>query len=430
MKIKRFTARTMRQALRQVRDEQGPDAVILSNVTVDDGVEVVAAVDYDESLMQRAASEIGSFVEPESQAAESIAEQDVDTSAAASVANPQFTSFLEAASAFAPPPPEPPRIELDLAADPTVVALRDEISGVRALLERQLSSLAWGDQIRSNPQRARLLRRLTAIGLDAEIGAMIADRALERFGDGGSSSELINVLSGCMPVEQRELCDDGGVFALVGPTGVGKTTTVAKLAARFALRHGRDSLALVSTDSFRIGAQEQLATFAQILDVPVHLARDADELQAVLRTLSSRRLVLIDTAGVGQRDTALERSLAVLAAQAIAPKRLLAVPANVQRETLNEIIESFGAAPLHGAIITKMDEAASFGAIFSNLIRHQLPLAYLADGQRVPEDLHQASRKLHWWVNEAQRRLDERGRDITDAEMARHFSKGTQHAHA
>jgi flagellar biosynthesis protein FlhF len=164
--------------------------------------------------------------------------------------------------------------------------------------------------------------------------------------------------------------------------------------------------------------------------VPVHLARDADELQAVLRTLSSRRLVLIDTAGVGQRDTALERSLAVLAAQAIAPKRLLAVPANVQRETLNEIIEIFGAAPLHGAIITKMDEAASFGAIFSNLIRHQLPLAYLADGQRVPEDLHQASRKLHWWVNEAQRRLDERGRDITDAEMARHFSKGTQHAHA
>ncbi|MFK7886277.1 MAG: flagellar biosynthesis protein FlhF [Gammaproteobacteria bacterium] len=425
MKIKRFTARTMRQALRQVREEQGPDAVILSNVSVDDGVEVVAAVDYDESLMQRAATEVNHFVETEA----------ADTDQAPDVTNSQFTSFLEAASAFTPPPvTEPvapaPAFELDLATDPTVVALRDEISGVRALLEQQLSALAWGEQTRNNPDRAKLLRRLTAIGLDSDVATLIADRTLEKYGAANASSELMNVLGGCLSVEPRELCDEGGIFAVVGPTGVGKTTTIAKLAARCALRHGRDSLALVSTDSFRIGAQEQLATFAQILDVPVHLARDAEELQTTLRALSSRRLVLIDTAGVGQRDSALEASLAVLEAEAITPRRLLAIPANVQREALNEIIERFSAAPLHGAIVTKVDEAASFGAIFSNLIRHQLPLTYLADGQRVPEDLHQASHKLNWWVNEAQSRVSDNVRDIDDVKMAQHFSEGLNHAYA
>ena len=420
MKIKRFSAKTMRHALRQVRDEQGPDAVILSNRSVEGGVEVVAAIDYDESLMAKAVAEV------EVSDAPPVAAQPQT----APVSQPGFDSFLKAAESLTSTSPEIELPELDLSRDPTVAALRDDLSLMRSLLEDQLSALVWDKQSREDPQLTRTLRRLSALGIDADVARALADRATRQHGTERACGQILNVLAGTLPVMQNAACEAGGVFAIVGPTGVGKTTTIAKIAARFALKHGRDALALVSTDSFRIGAQEQLATFAQIMDVPVHLASDAAQLSKVLRGLAHKKLVLIDTAGVGQRDTSFDASLAVLHGDGPQPKRLLALPANVQRETLHEVIVRFGQQPLNGAIVTKLDEAANFGAVFSNIIRHQLPLTYLANGQRVPEDLHEANGKTLWWVKEAARRLQNSRQRVEEATLARQFSEVNNHAHA
>ncbi len=435
MKIKRFTAKTMRHALRQVREEQGPDAVILSNKSVDGGVEVVAAVDYDESLMARAVADVETTItaphEPEAvDTPTAVEETDVaPVVAETAVTEQRFESFLKAAESIALPPPPQPSFELDLSTDPTVVALREDLAGMRSLLEEQLSALVWDKQSRRDPQRARILRRLASFGIDPDVAQGIATAALEQYPAEHACAQMINVLASSLPVAAGDPCDEGGIFALVGPTGVGKTTTIAKLAATYALKHGRTALALVSTDSFRIGAQEQLATFARILDVPVHLARDSQDLVRVLNSVRDRKLVLIDTAGVGQRDDALASNLDRVQAEGFDIKRLLAIPANVQRETMHEVITRFAQEPLHGAIVTKLDEAASFGAAFSNLIRHKLPLNYLTDGQRVPEDIHQAHGKTLWWVKEASRRLQETGSRVDESTLAQQYSEVPNHAH-
>jgi flagellar biosynthesis protein FlhF len=176
------------------------------------------------------------------------------------------------------------------------------------------------------------------------------------------------------------------VFAFVGPTGVGKTTTIAKLAARHCLRHGRESVALITTDSFRIGAHRQLDAFAAILGVPVRLADSAEKLASLLRELGNRRLVLIDTAGVAPRDTAITSALAHLDVNARI-RRCLVLAANVQPSVMQDAVRAFGGKELAGAVLTKMDETNVLGAAISVLIESKLPAVWLSSGQRVPEDL-------------------------------------------
>ncbi|MEM6639192.1 MAG: flagellar biosynthesis protein FlhF [Pseudomonadota bacterium] len=424
MKIKRFVAKTMRQALRQVREEQGPEAVILSNRSLPEGVEVVAAVDYDESLMAKSTTESA----PESASPTAPAAPTAGKSSDAVV--PSGPAFERALSNVARPPIGGANGVLDLANDPTVMRLKSDIESVRTLLETQLATLALRDAGRANAMHVARLRRLADIGIDADIADGLLARHEEGNNQAGLADTCMNVLTKALPILTHDPCDEGGVFAVVGPTGVGKTTSIAKLAARCALQHGRDSLALISTDTYRIGAQEQLATFARILDVPVHLARDRDELDDVLGRLQDRRLVLIDTAGVGQRDAKLTATLAIASTSRHRIKRLLAVPANVQRDSQDEVIRRFNASPLHALIVTKLDEAASFGATFSNVLRHDVPVAYITDGQRVPEDLHSAGDKATWWVREADRRRDRTGRRSNERAMAHQFSEVIHHAHA
>jgi flagellar biosynthesis protein FlhF len=182
---------------------------------------------------------------------------------------------------------------------------------------------------------------------------------------------------------------------------VGKTTTIAKLAARFALNASAEDVALVTTDTFRIAAREQLETFGEILGAPVYQAGDATRLAEILALLAGRRLVLIDTAGVGQRDLRLARQLSWLAAANSRVKVLLALPANTQTTALQETVEAFMVARPSACILTKTDEAASLGGALSALIQSGLPLAYVANGQRVPEDLHFARPRQTWLVKSA-----------------------------
>jgi flagellar biosynthesis protein FlhF len=224
-------------------------------------------------------------------------------------------------------------------------------------------------------------------------------------------------------VVDDKLLDDGGVFAVVGPTGVGKTTTIAKLAARFALRHGVRNVALVSTDGYRIGAREQLLTFARIIGVPMHVAADARELGDVLDSLGPRKLVLIDTAGMSRLDQRLAEQLQALAQHGDRIRILLALAANTELAALEDSVRIFGSLKPQACVLTKVDEAASLGAALSTVIRHQLPIAHLTDGQRVPEDIHAGAARRAWLVRTAVKLRERSGRVPDEAVLARHFGK-------
>lgn len=383
----------MRQAIRKVREEQGPDAVILSNRRVEGGVEIIAAVDYDEAALTeslRRTDQPEACAPPEAPKAKPAP---VPAPAAAPVnAAPPRREVPQQPPRPAPekesPAPKPSGIEW--AQDPALAEVRQEIKSLRGLLEGQLSGIAWGEMARRQPWRAELLRRLTTLGLSNALCRRLADEVTHSEDVEHAWRQSLAFLARHVPVPEDDILADGGIVALVGPTGVGKTTTVAKLAARFALRHGQRQVALITTDSYRIGAHEQLRTYAQILGVPMQVAADRDELRAAINSLYDKRLVLIDTAGMSQRDVRLAEQLAALGSGSPLVKHYLVLSAAAQSGVLDEAVRAFGQVDLDGCILTKKDEAASLGGALSALVQHQLPLAYVGDGQRVPEDLHPA----------------------------------------
>ena len=380
MKIKRFLAKNMREAIRLVREEQGPDAVILSNRRIDGGVEVVAAVDYDAALMQQAQRVMAPAEAPAPVVAPVAAPQPAPRRAAAQAA---------AATVAAAPAPRPaPALPQPVA--PELQQLRREIGGVRRMMEQQYASLMWKDLREQQPERMAALRALANIGIDPALVRSILDE-MPAQADGERARFLpLGLLSRRIPVAKKDVILDGGIFALVGPTGVGKTTTIAKLAARYAERHGVRDIALVTTDHYRVGAQEQLFTYGRLLGVPVHTAANGEELARTLFRLSDRKLVLVDTAGLSPRDQQLQAQFAELHGSRSPMRVLLTLSATQQAGDLEEIVRRFKPARPEGLVLTKLDEATRIGGALSAAIRHRLPLGYLADGQRVPEDLHLA----------------------------------------
>jgi flagellar biosynthesis protein FlhF len=234
------------------------------------------------------------------------------------------------------------------------------------------------------------MRRLSGMDLDPGLVETVAAATAQARDEQHAWQLALAELSARLPIADNDCLDRGGVVALVGSTGVGKTTSIAKLAARYVLRHGRRHVALVTTDNYRIGAHEQLMTYGRLLGIPVQVATDNKELRSTLASLTDKRLVLIDTAGMSQRDVRLSEQFATLADSGTAIRTLLVLSATLQPTVLDETIRAFSGVPLAGAILTKLDEAARLGGVLSTVISQHLPLVFVADGQRVPEDLHPA----------------------------------------
>ena len=373
MKMRRFFAPSMSQALRQVRREQGSSAVILSQRKVEGGVEVVAAVDPD-------------MLEVEAATEERKAEH--------------HTRFKQR--------PTELKFAADAAVTPAAVGsptmkgsnelteMRREMQQMRTMMEQHPSLVKSGSPVEGDPKQAWLNDRLSEIGIAKDICEQIWENVEGEDSD-AHWKQALNWLEQQLLTGEDEVLQQGGVIALVGPTGVGKTTTAAKLAARYALRNGTSRVALVTTDAFRIGAQEQLRAFGSLIGVPVYAISEISELHETLRALSDRDLVIIDTAGLSQRDMQLLEQLAVLRTGDINIDPYLVVSATTQAQSLDETVEIFNRIELKGAILSKLDEGGELGGAVSVLLRHQLPLLYMGDGQRVPEDLQVA-----------------RGRDLVD----------------
>jgi flagellar biosynthesis protein FlhF len=413
MNVQRIVAKTSREAMRQLREVLGPDAVILSNRAVDGGVEVLALP----------ADAIAAMAPPVADTPPPRPTMPPPRSAPAADPEPAVGFKRRLIERVAVPSVDSAQLAQSVASE-----LRGEIKAMQARLETQLADLAWRDLPGRDPSGAALMRDMLAAGFSAAL----ARELLENLPKGDAEHAqawMRNTLMKRLQVmhSESDLLDDGGVFALMGPTGAGKTTTTAKLAARFVVRHGSDKLALLTTDSYRIGGHEQLRIFGKILGVTVHAVRDAADLKLALSELRNKHTVLIDTVGMSQRDQAVAEQVEMLYQAGRPIKRLLMLNATSHGDTLDEVVQAYRSRGLDGCILTKIDEAASLGAALDCAIRHELNVHYLATGQRVPEDLHLANRQ--YLIHRAfKARALASPWQLDDSELAFALS-GTQAAH-
>jgi flagellar biosynthesis protein FlhF len=436
--IKKFHAQTTRDALRQVRDALGANAIILSNRQVAGGVEIIAVADMDmAALTARAEPALWAAAQnprqPEPARAQAPAPQPeapprprpaaAPRTTISEEARPQLATLAdylaqqEEVSLIRPSParathgsmpgtahgsanglatPSRPDAETQSGANPpaAVQELAREVRMLRGLVEGQLAGFAWNDLTRRDPLRVEAMKRLLAAGFSAAFARQLLDRLPK---DEADLTRALKWIKSTITHNLRiadgvdDIVEQGGIYALVGPTGVGKTTTVAKLAARAVLRHGASKVALVTTDTYRIGAQDQLRIYGRILGTPVFAVRDENDLEMTLSDLSGRHLVLIDTVGMSQRDKRVTEQVAMLCGEERDVKRLLLLGAPSQGVTLEEVARAYSGPGLIGCILTKIDEALTYGPVLDVAIRHELPVHYITNGQRVPEDLHLAN---------------------------------------
>lgn len=358
MNISRFFGSTNREALRQVRLALGPEALIVSNRRVNGGVEILAT-------------------DPTSASAVAA------TPTGAAPASPSLRPGAGQAAGA-------PRM-----AEPAVDGDEDVMGAIgemRGALENRIDELLWGNQLKGAPQAASLFQTLLGYGFSTALLRAMLKRLPSQLAGKAAFQWARNELVRHLPVlaSEDDLWQPGLALALVGPTGVGKTTTIAKLAARCVKRWGAENLVLITTDTYRIGAHEQLKIYGQILRVPVHVVQDATELQQVMQTIRPEQTILIDNVGISQRDRYITEQAAMLAGSGRTVQRLLVLNASSHGDTLDEVARMYrndGGVALKGCIITKIDEATRLGAVLDTAIRYQLPIHYVSNGQKVPEHL-------------------------------------------
>jgi flagellar biosynthesis protein FlhF len=400
MKIKTYNAPDMRQALRLVRDDQGPDAIILSSRQFPEGVEVTVAMDPEAFIAAEA--------EP------------LPAPASATAGEGEFAALLAKAAAAVSPPPAPQPTATDS-------MVGEELRSMRHLLEWQLSQLAWNDLTRRAPALAELLKELTEMGVSSTLATTLLRELPAGLTPEDAQRRALAHLARHLSVTGDKLLDHGGRVAFVGPTGIGKTTGIAKLAARWVMRHGTRDIALISLDDQRFGAHEQLRVLGRLLGVESYTLSDPAELPALLQRLPLHRMVLIDTAGISPRDLNLEaRAKALVDVANVADIEIwLTLSAGAQAGVLEESLQNFAVFGPRAVMLTKIDEAASLGGALSALVNAGLPLSYVAEGPRIPEDL--APARAHQLVARAVLLARTNDASASDELLVRKFG-GVAHA--
>lgn len=355
MDMKRFNEKNMHTALQKIREELGDNAVIISSNQNSTGVEVVAATDY-----------------------EAVANSDVVSSTEVYERSSMVSEQVETKT---PINVEPIVHEINTS------AIQDEISQLRAIIESQTEMISWRKLISQNTSTRKILQKLSISGFGFNLSKELLGgvRKINNFDDAWGLIE--NNLKDKISITQENVIEAGGIVALVGPTGAGKTTTIAKIAAQYAMKHGNSDIAIISTDYFRIGAHDQISIYGSILNVPVVTANNESELHKALKIVKNKKLVLIDTAGLSQRDPRVQEVMKTLSKLSKDLITYLVIPANSQLCVQKEIINNFMSDSLNGVVVSKTDEASQIGGILTALIEQELPLAYETTGQKVPEDI-------------------------------------------
>ena len=388
MQVKRYFAADMRQAMNRVREELGADASIISTRRVAGGVELTAALDYQ---VQAKVSRPNPALEAELRKTQAqimqaqVSLQARDEGGASGRDRQLLEQVMQRVSE--PVAAQPQMTQQASASQGEMMAMRSELNSLRELLEMQLGNMAWSNMRAQQPMHAALWKRFQKMGLSAEIIRPVLERVAHEKDQHQAWRMALAYLTHAVRTPNNEAIDEGGVIALVGPAGVGKTTTLAKLAARYVLTHGASNIALVSMDSYRIGAHEQLKTLGRILNIPVSYVADGVTLAETLQPLAHKKVVLIDTAGLPASDPALGLQLDSLSAAGVKAKNYLVMAATSQGQVLKAAWHAYKRCGLAGCIITKLDEAISMGEALSMAIGHSMPVAYTTDGPKIPDDL-------------------------------------------
>lgn len=398
MNIRRFFSKSSREALNMVRQQLGADAVILSNRSIDGGTEILAVHETEMDQMISASSPTASSPAtkpaaaaeaPTKEAPQSLMEL-LTSKNRALAAETENLQKVMAKTAVAPATNETGARGHD------IDSMMHEIKSMRHDLQSQLTELSWSGMQQRNPVKSEILNRLLAAGFSAGLARQLAEKAPATLNFEQAIDWAKAVLAQNLQTiaDESEILDDGGVFALIGPTGVGKTTTTAKLAARYVMKHGSNNLGLITTDAYRVGGHEQLRIYGKILGVMVHAVKDQADLKIALNELKGKHTILIDTVGVSQRDRMVAEQISMLHKAGDHIKKLLCLNATCTGETLTDVIHAYRGRGLAGAIVTKLDEAATIGSVLDLMIREKLKLYYMANGQRVPEDLHVGNKQV------------------------------------
>ena len=454
MKIRRFFGKDMREALNAVKAELGSDAVIMSNRKVADGIELVAAFDKEPEAKlaprpkpagQRGSAQAGGRGKsPTPSLSEIIGDDGPDNlrallqkqqEARAAAANNMEAPAQQAPAFNEPPSPRPQEAPVNRSrpagnrhySEPTsdfsfdidepkfndsptqftgqpqataasassdLDSIKEELASLRNVLQFQVAGLMETKQHQQNPVHSYLMKCLGGMGLSQTLSEQLVHYTPKQYNEREAWVYLLNLLANRMNVAGNDILSQTGAVALVGPTGTGKTTTVAKLAARYAQKYGADQVAMITIDTYRIAAYEQLATYGKIIGCTVRKAQSSEELAELLFQLRHKRMVLIDTAGFSQRDSRLIKQLSQFDHGQMQPvRKYLVTQANTQYPALQRIINAYDAVKLDGCIFTKLDECYSLGEVLSVAIEHSLPVSYVTDGQQVPEDIKVADAK-------------------------------------
>lgn len=341
MMTKKFYASSPREALNLIRNEFGQDAEIISNRIVNGRVEIIAKQGESATSQKRAASQPAPIAEETE--------------------------------------PLPTGIE----------KMIDEIREMKNGFYKKLDNLMWTSSKQLNSAQNIVLDRVMAAGFSPSLAKRLVEKMPNEYSDTEAISWLREILSRNLSTENDEdsFLNSGRIIALVGPTGVGKTTTIAKIAARYVMKHGADKLAFITTDSYRIGALEQLKVFGNILGVSVHAVKDHHELQLTIEHLRDRKSILIDTPGLCQRDKRVDVQMAMFDYINEPIKRILCLNAANQIETTNDVVSVYTKQSIDACIITKVDEAITLGGVLNVVMQQKLKVCYVTTGQRVPEDI-------------------------------------------
>jgi flagellar biosynthesis protein FlhF len=423
MKIRRFYGKDMRETLKQVKDELGGDAVIMSNKKHADGIEIIAAYDKEpepqllpnkaetnhppngvkkpltlsEIIGDTGPDSLKALLEKQYQSASASQTKDVNQ-----LSEPQSQVYSNA-----PTPAinqqqsnqqqsnQQQSNQQSNQQEDALKEMRQELSSLRHILQFQVSGLIQQEKDRKHPLHGYLLKRLQQMGISDALAEEVVSYAPEAADERQSWLFLLKLLANKLQTKHDDILSKPGVIALMGPTGTGKTTTIAKLAAQAAHKFGVEQVAIITLDNYRIGAYEQIATYGKIIGCSVKQAQSSNELSDLLYQFRNKRLVLVDTAGFSQKDARLIKQLDTMKQNTCANIRnYLVMQANCQYRVMQQTVSEYRYISLQGCILTKLDECYSLGEVISVAIENKLQICYLTDGQRVPEDLQPASTKF------------------------------------
>lgn len=408
MNIRRFFGKNAREALAQVKQALGDDAIIIANRSVNGGTEIMAMLEADVATTPGQASADTSmdnsrslldFVTAKDQPRQTTPQAmptpaTPATSQSSEEAAANESAIMDMLKQHSEQQEQAYQVATQTLED-KMMGMMQEMRQMRSHFETQMSAMTWQHHLQHSPAKSKVLSTLLSASFSAALSRQIAEKMPNHIDVNKAPMWAKEVISRNLHTldDEDALLDRGGIYALVGPTGVGKTTTTAKLAARYVMKHGTQSLGLITTDSYRIGGYEQLRIYGKILGVMVHAVKDEEDLKIALNELKNKHMILVDTVGVSQRDQAVTEQLSMLNRADSPIQKLLCLNATSTGDTLTDVMRSYKKHDIAGCIVTKLDEAAAIGNVLDVLIRERMRLFYTTSGQRVPEDIEVANKQ-------------------------------------